>query len=72
MCACECEYNWALNSNVCLSLGVSQGLWLPLFLQPLFPAASVSQTGENSIHLFTVGRMGDTETGLIVQIFNSS
>lgn len=57
-----------LNSNVRLSLGVSQGVWLPLSLQTLLPAASVFRAeGENSIYLLEVGRMGDTEAGLIVK-----
>lgn len=61
-----------LNSNICLALGVSQDLWLPLSLQGLFPAVSVSQAeGENNTVL-KVGRMGDTEVGLIVKTYSNS
>ena len=62
-----------LNSNGCLSLGVSQDLWLPVSLQALFFTATVSQAEEeNNIHLLKVRRIRDTEAGLMVKIFNNS
>lgn len=71
--ASECEYIRPLNSNACLSLGVSQGLWLPVSLQVLFLPATVSQVEEkNNIYLLKVGRIRDTEAGLMVKIFNYS
>lgn len=61
-----------LNSNMCLSLHVSEGLWPPLSQQALFPPASVSQGRKREMYLLKVGRMRDTEAELIVKMFNNS
>lgn len=45
---------------------------MPISLQALFPAASVSKAeGENNVYLLKAGRIGDTEAEPIVKIFSN-